>query len=54
MLFEERNILFNKAHRKEFEQLTSVMAIPVTVFGDRVVVGYNFAEFQAAADYIGY
>jgi glutaredoxin len=46
--FEERNILFHRKYRQEFERLTTVMTVPVTTFGDQVVIGYDKGKFEQA------
>ncbi|QSO46403.1 glutaredoxin family protein [Alicyclobacillus mengziensis] len=46
--FEERNILFHRKYRQEFEHLTTVMTVPVTTFDGQVVIGYDKTKFERA------
>ena len=53
MEVEERNLWTHKEYREEFAKITTVMTVPVTVIGDRVVIGHNPRAFTAALDALG-
>lgn len=46
--FETRNILTNSTYRQEFDKLTDVKTVPVTVIEGHVIVGNDEAAFKKA------
>ncbi|HEY3366190.1 MAG TPA: hypothetical protein VGK74_14145 [Symbiobacteriaceae bacterium] len=43
-----RNILFNAKYQGEFKALTDVRTVPVTVIGERVLIGFNATDYGVA------
>ncbi len=47
---EERNLWTHKEYREEFAKITNVMTVPVTVIGEKVIIGHNPRAFQSAIE----